>query len=301
MPYFAPKPPPVNSLMTRTWLLRQLEDLRRLVAHAERELRRGVERQLLVAPIGDQAVRLHRRVRLHLRAVFARDDLVGLRETLLHVAARPPPRPPRAGPRRLPCCGSPGAAPPPPAVAACSVGPGKHHRRVVLHRCFERRDVRQALVFDAHQFRRSLRRAHALGRDRGDRLAEVAHHRITFVRFDGGIAQLRDRHDAVEHVHGPDAGICLGRRRVDGLDAGVRNSTADDARVQHAGQLDVEGVARLAGHLLHGVDAVDALADDAQLGVRRQLGRLVDRNVADHLLQGLADDARQHGAAVAAV
>ena len=69
-------------------VLRQLEHVRRFVAHAERELRRGVERQLVVAPVRDEAVRLHRRVRLHLRAVFARNDVVGLREALLHVAAR---------------------------------------------------------------------------------------------------------------------------------------------------------------------------------------------------------------------
>src|SRR5688500_16487846 len=69
-------------------VLRQTEYARCIVADAERVLRRGAQRELLVAPICDQAVRFHRRVSLHLRAVLTLQDVVGLREALLQVASR---------------------------------------------------------------------------------------------------------------------------------------------------------------------------------------------------------------------
>ena len=48
--------------------LRQVEHRRELVAHRRRALRRHVDGELVGLPVGDDAVGLHRRVRLHLRA-----------------------------------------------------------------------------------------------------------------------------------------------------------------------------------------------------------------------------------------
>jgi hypothetical protein len=156
--------------------------------------------------------------------------------------------------------------------------------------------VWKALVFDADQFRCGLRRAHARRRDSGDRLAVVTHEWVTLVRFRARIAQLRDRQHAIENVYGLDAGRSLRSGSIDRLDAGVRHSAADDACVQHARKLYVVCVTSLARDLRHGVDAVDGFADDSQLRIRRQLGRLVGRNVARDGLQRLADDSRQNGA-----
>ena len=76
------------STTTRTRLERQPEGLRQLLPHAGRELRRHVDGQPVGAPVGDDRVRLQAAVRLHLRAVLALDDDVGLREALRDVAAR---------------------------------------------------------------------------------------------------------------------------------------------------------------------------------------------------------------------
>jgi len=180
-------------------------------------------------------------------------------------------------------------------------GPGKHGRCIVLHRCFECRDVRQLFVFDPHELRGCFRGAHAHRSNRRDRLAVIAHERIRFVRLESGIAQLRDREDAIEYVHCPHAGIGLRRRRVDRFDPGVRHGAAHDAPIKHSGELDVVGVARRAGHLWDSIDTIDALADDAQLGIGRQLRRLPRRNGARHGAQRLAHNAGEDRAVLARI
>jgi hypothetical protein len=178
---------------------------------------------------------------------------------------------------------------------------GKDDWSVVPHRCFQHRDVRQTLIFNAHEFRGGLRNSHADRGDGRDRLTVIAHERKAFVRLDAGIAQLSDRQDAIENVHGFDAGISLRRRCVDRLDASVRHGAAHDACVQHAGQSHVVRVTRLARNLRNGIDTVDALADDAQLRVRRQRRRLAARNFVCNRLQRVADDAGQNGATLACI
>ena len=61
---------------------RQAERLRQLVPHAGGELRGHVNRQPIRPPIGDDGVRLQAAMRLHLGAILALDDDIGLREAL---------------------------------------------------------------------------------------------------------------------------------------------------------------------------------------------------------------------------
>ena len=75
------------STITRTRFERQAERLRQLVPHAGGELGRHVDGQPVGAPIGDDRVRLQAAMGLHLGAILALDDDVGLREALRHVAA----------------------------------------------------------------------------------------------------------------------------------------------------------------------------------------------------------------------
>src|SRR6185503_19457252 len=132
--------------------LRQIEHVGRFVADAEHELGRGVERQLLVAPVGDDAVRFHRHMSLNLRAVLAREDVIGLCETLLYIASRTAAEAATGGPAKIAFLRQARRR----ATAACSRRllrrPGEDDRRVFLHRCFERRDVWESFVFDAYEF-----------------------------------------------------------------------------------------------------------------------------------------------------
>src|SRR5208283_3389630 len=66
--------------------LRDAQDLGQLVADAARALRRGVDGQRIPVPVGDEAVRLHGAVGLHLRAVRGVDHDVGVGEALARVA-----------------------------------------------------------------------------------------------------------------------------------------------------------------------------------------------------------------------
>ncbi len=66
---------------------RQAERLRQLVPHAGGELGGHMDRQPVRPPIGDDRVRLQAAMGLHLGAIFAFDDDIGLREALRHIAA----------------------------------------------------------------------------------------------------------------------------------------------------------------------------------------------------------------------
>jgi hypothetical protein len=168
--------------------LGQAQHFGRFVSHAGGELGGGVERETLLAPVGHDAVSLHRHVGLYLGAILALDHDVGLRQSLLYVAAgsaeaaafirtadiallwKPWRRTSASGGGRL-------------------LGwPGIDQRRVRLHGRVEQRDVGQRLVFNLHQLCGRLRRARGLRRHCRDRLAGIADHRIALTRFRLGIA-----------------------------------------------------------------------------------------------------------------
>src|SRR6266576_1372477 len=70
---------------------------------------------------------------------------------------------------------------------------------------------------------------------------------------------------------------------------------ADDAaRVEHAGELHVERVARLSRDLLYRIEARDRLAYGFEPGIFRQGRRLVGRHIARDLAELLAGDAVKH-------
>ncbi len=108
---------------------RQAERVRELGAHAGGVLRRHVDREPVGAPVGDDGVRLHAAVRLHLGAVFAFDDDVGAREARRSTSPR---EPAVLGPRTLPAAAS-GA---PAAIAAGEALP--------VHRALEHHAARPA-------------------------------------------------------------------------------------------------------------------------------------------------------------
>ena len=56
----------------------------------------------------------------------------------------------------------------------------------------------------------------------------------------------------------------LGFRGIDAGDLCVGNRTAQNARVKHAGELDVAGVLRLARYALIGIDSRSCLADNGK-------------------------------------
>ena len=74
---------------------------------------------------------------------------------------------------------------------------------------------------------------------------------------------------------GFDAGQGLGLRGVDTADARVRVGAAQDARVEHAGKVDVERVRGLAGDALAGVDAGGGVANGFE-GLDGRGGGIVD-------------------------
>ena len=197
MPYFAPNPPPVKSLMTRTRFFGRSNSSAASSRTLDRELRRGIDGEHVVGPVGDESVRLHRHVRLHLGAVFGVDDDVGGREPFLDVAARQAERPPGVRAAHVPSLRQPGGAPPPPAVAGCSVGPGKTAGASALHRLVHVADVREHVVADLHERAPRRRRRAANRRDAGDRLTEIADHRIA------RLLQARDRGAARSAAGGP--------------------------------------------------------------------------------------------------
>ena len=180
--------------MTRICFLRQLEHVGRLVAHAERALRRGVECQLVVAPVRDEAVRLHRRrasapacdIRASTMTSASCETLLRRRRAaaaeIRHVRVR--------------------------ADCLSAASPARHRHRLLSRlapSARERRPVRRRCIaassvvtcgkrsyLDAHELRGSFRPRAAVRRDGCNRLAGVANERIALICFDAWIAQLRD-------------------------------------------------------------------------------------------------------------
>ena len=84
--------------------------------------------------------------------------------------------------------------------------------RVRLHRLVHVADVREHLVADLHERRRGVGSALRNRRDAGDRLTEIADHRIARL-FSDRIAELRGLQLAIQHMHRTHSGIPL-RREV---------------------------------------------------------------------------------------
>ena len=99
----------------------------------------------------------------------------------------------------------------------------------------------ELLPLDVDRVDRGLRLAERVGGDRGDGRAGVADLLLESVR----VARPERRAHARQRERG---------REVDPLHARVRERRAENRRLQHPGQLDVGGVARLAAHALRPVD-----------------------------------------------
>ena len=134
-------------------ILRQLEQLGGLVAHAGRELRRGINREPFIRPVGHQTVGFHRDVRLHLGAVLGVDHDVGFRERLCDVASRQPEHRPCVRATHIPflrqtrrCTAATGGR-------GLLGRPGEHGRRVLAHSIVQSADVTEHVITDDHQGR----------------------------------------------------------------------------------------------------------------------------------------------------
>ena len=152
------------------------------------------------------------------------------------------------------------------AVEEAELGPARVQlRRVGRERFVERAEHRLLLVLDLDRAQRRLGCGLVDGRDRLHRLPREAHavkrddravlDRVSVVGLD--VVQVRagqDRGDAFELERGA---------RVERLDQRVRDGTAQHLAVQHARDLHVAHVLRLAGELLA---PVLAWPRDADLG-----------------------------------
>ncbi len=134
-------------------------------------------------------------------------------------------------------------------AALLGVAAGKHQRRVRRHGLLDVREVRQHLVADADQPRRVERALFGVGRDGGDRIALIHHLR----------AGLR------VGQHRLDAGRFFRGGQVDRHHPRVRVRRADHLAVDHAGAVDVVGVAGAAADLVRSVEPLDRRADQHRL------------------------------------
>ena len=235
------------------------------VADGERRLGAGPDRDLVAClPLHDHHMGLQRHVLHRGVGVLALDDPLGLGEPLLDVALADllhvgEVRSRLRAEDRLDV-----------AVAA-ELGVDQRRIRLegdhrVEHRC-------QDLVLDVDQLDGLGRDLRALGGDRGDRLAEVAHHVLgEDVLVDDVEADLVV--ELVAGEHGVHARKRLGPRGVDAQDAGAGVRAVLDLRVEHRRQQQVPGVERVAGELLGRLDprVVDA---DRRSDGRAGAGRVV--------------------------
>ena len=82
---------------------------------------------------------------------------------------------------------------------------------------------------------------------------------------------------------------------VNGKNPGVRERGIDKAGVEHTRQLHVGGVSSAAGNLGTAVPARERFADEVEIAVDGQNGRLGSRNGALFLVQSVAGNANRHG------
>ena len=171
-------------------------------------------------------------------------------------------------------------------------------QRLRLGRALGIRDRLERLVLDDDPLRRAPRLLGMVGRDDGDRLAEVAHavdrqHRL--VRELEPVRLLP--RDVGVREHGVHAGKRERRGEVDREDSRVRVRAAQRVSPEHPRCRQVARVRELAGRLRRAVDALDALADaaDAELapardahGPRSPARRRQPDRVEDLLVAGAA-------------
>jgi hypothetical protein len=216
--------------------------------HEVGHLRRGPDRQLAGAVLGDQAARLYRRARGAVVDDPSLDHDVGVGERLLDVASahRPLVRLVRA--ERL------------------------VHERLVPQRLLDVDDDRQRLVLDVHLLRRVDDRVLVHADDHRDPLADVAdlaaRQRPALGRRDlhaGRRPRHRQRRQQVGHVLAdvdrPDTAVRQRSRGVDRDDPRVCLGRAHDRGVQHAVQGDVVDVLRAAADQARVLLAAQRAAD----------------------------------------
>ena len=237
----------------------QAERLRQFAAHAGGELRGDPHRQSVGAPVGDDGVRLHAAMGLGLGAIFALDHDLGLGEALVDVATAARGFRSADVADRLQVRGDRNF---------------RHRQRWLLAGLIDQRcirpsrrieidDERQRRVIDADQSHRRFGRRLCRCRDRCDRSADIA--QLGVVRRN--------------HQYGADAGLSRGGAGVDRLYTRVRQRRAQDARMQHARQLDVHGEAHRAGDLGSAIAARHRLADHLKRAVDRERRRFVVRHL----------------------
>jgi hypothetical protein len=209
----------------------QIEDVGGLVADAGSELGRGVDGQAVLAPVGDNAVRLHRDMGLDLGAVLAVDNNVGLSQSLLNVAAWPAKPAALIGPADVPPLRQAWRRAAPARRCGLLSRAREDRWRTFLHRFVERGNVGQWLVDNFDEPCRGLGRTRGFRCHRRQRLAGIAHGGIAMLCLRPPVAQLRQAEGALQHVHRAHARVLLGRRGVDGGDTRMRHVTDDPARV----------------------------------------------------------------------
>ena len=128
--------------------------------------------------------------------------------------------------------------------------PARHHQRGVgPHGLVQADHKRARLEPNPHRPRRVMGLVLAVCGQGGDFVSLIAHPA------------------ALQHVDRPHPGHFFRSRRVHRLDLGRSVRRADNHPVQHAGQMEIAGVARPAGNFLPGVNPGDGLAHDSQPGV----------------------------------
>ena len=235
-------------------IARQIEGISQLVAHAGGELGREIDRQPVRPPIGDDGMRFHAAMRLHLRAVFAFDDDVGFGEALLHVAARSG----RGGTAHVSVLLKLGRSGHAAGEAETDHRRTKDRRSVDLAGFFDVDNERQHLVFDLDQAQRCFRGLRRRGRDRRDRRPDI---KSTRYRPGGRPGFDRTADNVGDNVNGAHIGMAFRRFRIDRYDARMRMRRAQQPAMQHARQLDIDREARGAGHLGPAIDPRHRLAD----------------------------------------
>ena len=209
-------------------------------------------------------MRLHRRVRLHLRAIAApHRDLGGLLRGLHGGLHRGRFFAPRTALLRPPDVAILRHAP----TGATSARRARHVHRLAKHQrrprllrivCID--DKRQYLKVDFDLGQRGLRFSRRGRRYRRNRLAVVAHnwHEALALLVISGL--LRAAQQMRQDHHSLDARLLLGLFGVDAEDARVRMRRAQDPPMQHPRPLHIGGVARASGYFVSAIGPRHRLA-----------------------------------------
>ena len=212
-------------------LLRDLEDPREVLAQVERRLRPGPDLEPVAVPAGDGRVRLHVRVVGGRGAERLLDDDVRLGEARVDVAVADRERVADVRARLRAKREVRGRAAGDRVLLV-------DERRAGLRGLDRVEDGGQLLVVDLDERGCLLGLALGLCGDGCDGIADEAG---AVDREHGRVLDLAAVPAQPAHVVGRERDDAVGHG--DGEDAGVRVERADDARVQHPGQLDVLGVA----------------------------------------------------------